>query len=82
MALCPSGDGHAAEDHPPLPAPGASAPRRRVSVETERKIENWIVGVVTLVSAGVILVSILTHRDPAAPAAQASSAAAAVAVHP
>ena len=36
---------------------------RRLSETTVRLIENWIVGVVTVLSAGVILVTLLAHHD-------------------
>jgi hypothetical protein len=49
------------------------AASRRLSENTVRLIENWIVGVVTVLSAAVILVTLLAHREgtaPSAPSAQ------------
>jgi hypothetical protein len=36
---------------------------RRLSEHAVRLLENWIVAVVTVLSAGVILVTLLAHRD-------------------
>ena len=43
------------------------AGRHRLSDNAVRLIENWIVGVVTVLSAGVILVTLLAHREAPAP---------------
>ena len=40
---------------------------RRLSDNAVRLLENWIVGVVTVLSAGVIVVTLLAHHEGAAP---------------
>ena len=59
MTLCPSADAPA--EQPAAPA------RRRLSDRTVRLIEDWIVGVVTVLSAAVILATVIAHRDPPTP---------------
>ena len=65
----PASPGHSESD----------APARRIDTGTVRLIENWIVAVVTVLSAGVILITLLAGRDvggridaPAPPPLEAS----------
>jgi hypothetical protein len=50
-------------------------PRGRVSEHTIRLMENWIVGVVTVLSAGVILATLWTQRDQARSSGQSTQEA-------
>ena len=55
--------------------PEPPARRGRVSEHTIRLMENWIVGVVTVLSAGVILATLWTQRDQARSSGQSTQEA-------
>ena len=48
--------------------------RRRLGDNEIRLVENWIVAVVTLVSAGVIVATLWSHRDQARPSSSSQIA--------
>jgi hypothetical protein len=58
---------------PPLPE--APFRGRRLDESKIRLVENWIVAVVTLVSAGVIVATLWSHRDQARTSGSSSQAA-------
>jgi len=66
LTLGGSPDAHAGQD-PSQADSERPASGRRLSDAAVRLIENWIVGVVTVLSAGVILVTLLAHHDGSTP---------------
>jgi hypothetical protein len=62
LTLFPSTDDGADEAAPLLSETDLSS-GRRLGDSTVRVIENWIVAIVTLLSAGVILMTLLAHHD-------------------
>jgi hypothetical protein len=63
MTLLSTTDVRVADTAPLLTETGNAKGRRQAGDKTVRMIENWIVAVVTLLSAGVILLTLLAHRD-------------------